>query len=75
MPAAAWVTLVIATLIIAATALGLTRVILHLKVVRMTLGTVVVGVMVVADQTRTVPEVLPSVNANLKPVRDFCESV
>jgi hypothetical protein len=75
MPAAAWVTLVIATLIIAATALGLSRVILHLKVVRQTLGTVVVGVMVVAEQTRTVPEVLPSVNANLKPVRDFCESV
>jgi hypothetical protein len=75
MPAAAWVTLVIATLIIAATALGLTRVILHLKVIRYTLGTVVVGVMVVAEQTRTVPEVLPSVNANLKPVRDFCESV
>jgi hypothetical protein len=75
MPAAAWVTLVIAALIIAATALGLTRVILHLKVVRQTLGTVVVGVMVVAEQTRTVPDVLPSVNANLKPVRDFCESV
>jgi hypothetical protein len=75
MPAAAWVTLVIATLIIAATALGLTRVIDHLKVIRYTLGTVVVGVMVVAEQTRTVPDVLPSVNANLKPVRDFCESV
>jgi hypothetical protein len=75
MPAAAWVTLVISTLIIAATALGLSRVILHLKVVRQTLGTVVVGVMVVAEQTRTVPDVLPSVNANLKPVRDFCESV
>jgi hypothetical protein len=75
MPAAAWVTLVIATLIIAATALGLSRVILHLKVIRQTLGTVVVGVMVVAEQTRTVPDVLTSVNANLKPVRDFCESV
>jgi hypothetical protein len=75
MPAAAWVTLVIATLIIAATALGLMRVIGHLKVIRYTLGTVVVGVMVVAEQTRTVPDVLPSVNANLKPVRDFCESV
>jgi hypothetical protein len=43
--------------------------------VRQTLGTVVVGVMVVAEQTRTVPDVLPSVNANLSPVRDFCESV
>jgi hypothetical protein len=75
MPAAAWVTLVITFLIIAATALGLTRVILHLKVIRQTLGTVIVGVWVIAHQTRTVPEVLPSVNANLKPVRDFCESV
>ncbi|HEX3906684.1 MAG TPA: hypothetical protein VHW92_02000 [Mycobacteriales bacterium] len=75
MPAAAWVTLVLAFLIIAAAALGLTRVILHLKVIRFTLGTVVVGVWTVAHQTRTVPEVLPSVNANLKPVRDFCETV
>jgi hypothetical protein len=75
MPAVAWVTLVITFLIIAAAALGLIRVILHLKVVRYTLGTVIVGVMVVAHQTRTVPEVLPSVNASLKPVRDFCESV
>jgi hypothetical protein len=75
MPAVAWVTVILATLIIAAAALGLIRVILHLKVIRYTLGTVVVGVMVVAEQTRTVPEVLPSVNAHLKPVRDFCESV
>ncbi len=75
MPAVAWVTVILAVLIIAAAALGLIRVILHLKVIRYTLGTVVVGVMVVAEQTRTVPEVLPSVNAHLKPVRDFCESV
>ena len=39
MPAAAWVTLVIATLIIAAAALGLIRVIVHLMAVRKTLGT------------------------------------
>jgi hypothetical protein len=75
MPAAAWVTLVIATLIILAAALGLLRVIFHLRAIRQTLGTVIVGVMVVAHQTRTVPEVLPSVNASLKPVRDFCETV
>ena len=43
--------------------------------VRQTLGAVVGGVQVVADKTRTVPDVLPSVNANLKPVRDFCESI
>jgi hypothetical protein len=75
MPVVAWVTLVITLLIIIAAALGLLRVIFHLKVIRYTLGTVVVGVMVVAHQTRTVPEVLPSVNGHLKPVRDFCESV
>jgi len=75
MPAAAWVTIIISTLIILAAAVGLLRVVIHLKVVRDTLGTVVVGVWVVANQTRTVPEVLPSVNANLKPVRDFCETL
>ena len=26
-------------------------------------------------KTSTVPEVLPSVNASLKPVRDFCETI
>jgi len=75
MPAVAWVTVVIAALIIAAAALGLIRVIGHLKAIRFTLGTVIVGVAVVAEQTSTVPEVLPSVNASLKPVRDFCENV
>jgi hypothetical protein len=75
MHAAAVVTLVITGLIIAAAALGLLRVIFHLKAIRQTLGTVIVGVQVVAHQTRTVPEVLPSVNASLKPVRDFCESI
>ena len=75
MPAVAWVTMVIAALIIAAAALGLVRVIFHLMAIRKTLGAVVGGVQVVADKTRTVPEVLPSVNANLKPVRDFCESI
>jgi len=75
MPAVAWVTLAITALIIAAAALGLLRVIFHLRAVRQTLGTVVVGVAVVAHQTRTVPEVVSSVNAYLKPVRDFCEQV
>jgi hypothetical protein len=75
MPAAAWVTLVITALIILAAAIGLLRVIFHLVAVRRTLGSVIGGVQAVAHQTRTVPEVLPSVNANLKPVRDFCESI
>lgn len=75
MPLVAWTTLVIAALIIGITAVGLIRVILHLKRIRETLGTVVVGAEVIAHQTRTVPAALTSVNANLKPVRDFCESV
>jgi NAD(P)H-dependent FMN reductase len=75
MPAAAWMTLVVAAVIILVTAVGLIRVIYHLSYIRGTLGTVVVGAQVVAHQTRTVPEALTSVNANLKPVRDFCETV
>jgi hypothetical protein len=75
MPAVAWVTLVLATLIIAAAALGLIRVILHLVAIRKTLVTLVGGVQVVADKTSGVPVILGSVNASLKPVRDFCESI
>lgn len=75
MPLVAWFTLVIAALIIGITAVGLLRIIIHLHVVRRTLGAVVGGAEIIAQQTATVPTVLPSVNATLKPVRDFCESV
>jgi len=75
MPAVAWVTVIIAVLIIAAAALGLLRVIFHLRAVHTTLGNLLGGVRVVADRTSTVPTVLPSVNANLAPVRDFCDSI
>ena len=51
MPVVAWVTLVIAALIIAAAALGLIRVILHLMAVRRTLDALIGGVGVVAEQT------------------------
>jgi hypothetical protein len=75
MPAAAWFTLVVAALIIAITAVGLLRVIFHLRAVHRTLAATSGGVQVVASLTSTVPERLTSVNANLKPVRDFCETV
>ena len=75
MPAVAIVTLVLATLIIAAAALGLMRVIGHLVAVRRALDGVVGGVAVVAAQTSTVPTVLASVHASLKPVLDFCEGI
>ncbi|MBO0773687.1 MAG: hypothetical protein J2P35_19715 [Actinobacteria bacterium] len=75
MPAAAWATVIIAALIIAITAVALLRVIFHLRAVRATLSQVIGGVAVVADRTSTVPARLTSVNASLKPVRDFCETV
>jgi hypothetical protein len=75
MPAAAWFTVIVSAVIVAITALGLLRVIFHLRATRATLGQVLGGVQVIAQQTSTVPDVVPSVNASLKPVRDFCESV
>ena len=49
MPAAAWVTLIIAALIIAITAVGLLRVIFHLRAVRTTLVATTGGVQAVAS--------------------------
>lgn len=75
MPAAAWMTLIVSAVIILITAVALIRVIYHLSTVRDTLGAVIGGVAVVADRTSTVPARLTSVNDNLKPVRDFCETI
>ena len=75
MPAAAWATIVIAALIIGITALGLIRVIFHLRAIHKTLVATTGGVQAVAQLTSTAPERLTSVNASLKPVRDFCETV
>ncbi|MEZ5095981.1 MAG: hypothetical protein R2731_07545 [Nocardioides sp.] len=75
MPVVAWVTLIITTLIIAAAALGLLRVIFHLRAVAQALDGVIAGVGVVADRTSTVPASVESVNASLKPVRDFAEAI
>ncbi|MEM7273559.1 MAG: hypothetical protein AAF547_10800 [Actinomycetota bacterium] len=75
MPVVAWVTVVIAGLIIAAAALGLFRVVMHLRAVDKTLEQVVGGVRVIAERTSTVPTAVPSVNASLQPVRDFADSI
>jgi hypothetical protein len=75
MPPEAIVTLVLATLIIAAAALGLIRVIGHLMATLKTLRALTGGVDVVAERTSTVPAVVSSVNASLKPVSDFAESI
>jgi hypothetical protein len=75
MPAVAWVTLVAAALIIGLTAVALLRVIVHLRHVTRTLDAVIGGVESIADRTSTVPARLTSVNANLKPVREWAEGV
>ncbi len=75
MPVVAWVTVIIGGLIILAAAVGLLRVVLHLVAVHRTLTQVAGGVRVIAEQTSTVPTVLPSVNSTLMPVHDFCGSI
>jgi hypothetical protein len=75
MPAAAWMTIAVAGLIIVFTAVGLIRIVFHLKAIRTTLAAVTGGVQAVDQLTATVPDRLTSVNANLKPVRDFLETV
>lgn len=75
MPFVAWVTVIIAVLIIFFAAVALFRVVLHLRAVDQTLAALTGGVNVIADKTSTVPAVVESVNANLKPVRDFAEGI
>ncbi len=75
MPSAAWMTIAVAGLIVVFTAVGLIRVVLHLRAIRATLAAVTGGVQVVDQLTSTVPARLTSVNANLKPVADFLETV
>ncbi len=75
MPFVAWVTVIIALLIVFFAAVGLFRVAVHLRAVDKTLASLDGGVEVIAAKTSTVPTVLPSVNANLKPVRDFADSI
>ena len=55
MAVAAIVTLIVAGLIVAAAALGLIRVILHLVAVRRSLDALEGGVRVIAERTSTVP--------------------
>jgi hypothetical protein len=74
-PAAAWMTIAVAGLIIVFTAVGLIRIVFHLRAIRGTLVALTGGVQAVDQLTSTVPARLTSVNANLKPVRDFCETV
>jgi hypothetical protein len=75
MRAAAQTTLTASALIIGITAVGLVRVIFHLRAIQANLAATTGAVETVADQTSTVPARLTSVNASLKPVREFCDTV
>jgi hypothetical protein len=68
-------TIAVAGLIIAIIAVGLIRIVFHLWAIRRTLAAVTGGAAAIDQSTSTVPARLTSVNANLKPVRDFCETV
>ena len=67
MPAAAWVTLIIAALIIAITAVGLLRVIFHLRAIRATLVATTGGVALVGE-LNGVPEALAVTDTTVKEV-------
>lgn len=75
MPSSARTTLVASGLIIGITAVGLVRVLFHLHAIRANLAATTGAAQTIAERTSTVPDRLISVNASLKPVRDFCETV
>ncbi len=75
MRAEAQTTLAASTLIIGVTAVGLIRVIFHLRAIQADLSATTSAVRTVADLTRTVPDRLTSVNSSLQPVREFCDTV
>jgi hypothetical protein len=75
MPPTAQVTLAASTLIIGITAVGLIRVIFHLRAIQADLAATTGAASAIADLTSTVPDRLTSVNASLRPVREFCDTV
>ncbi len=75
MRAAAQTTLTASALTVGITAVGLVRVIFHLRAIRANLVATTDAAQAIADLTSTVPDRLTSINANLKPVREFCDTV
>lgn len=75
MRGAAQTTLTASALIVGITAVGLTRAIFHLRAIQSNLAATTDAAQAIADLTSTVPDRLTSVNASLKPVRDFCDTV
>jgi hypothetical protein len=68
-------TLTASALVVGITAVGLIRVIFHLRAIQANLAATTGATRAIADLTSTVPDRLTSVNASLKPVREFCDTV
>ncbi|MBO0822649.1 MAG: hypothetical protein J2P27_02190 [Actinobacteria bacterium] len=68
-------TLTASALIVGITAVGLIRVIFHLRAIQANLTATTQAAHAVADLTSSVPDRLTSVNDSLQPVRDFCDTV
>lgn len=75
MRGAAQATLTASGLIVGVTAVGLTRAVFHLRAIHANLAATTDAAQAIADLTSPVPDRLTSVNASLKPVRDFCDTV
>ena len=75
MRANAQTTLAASALVVGVTAVGLIRVIFHLRAIRANLAATTGAAVQVASLTATVPDRLTSVNASLRPVREFCDTV
>lgn len=75
MRADAQTTLTASALVVGVAAVGLTRAIFHLRAIEANLAATTDAAQAVADLTSTVPDRLTSVNASLKPVRDFCDTL
>lgn len=73
MPAAAWVTVVIALVVAAALAFYLIRVVIILRSVNDTLGKVTFGVRAIAHRTAPLGELLTPVKTDLEAVADALE--
>lgn len=73
MPAAAWVTVVIALVVAAALAFYLIRVVIILRSVNDTLGKVTFGVRAIAHRTAPLGELLTPIKTDLEAVADALE--
>lgn len=75
MPAAAWVTVVIALVVAVALAYYLIRVVIILRSVNDTLGKVTFGVRSIAHRTRPLGELLTPIKTDLEDVADTLDEV